>query len=184
MLLYDFKASLGSGSRLYELGVSKRAIKKRIKDALKLSTREINLIYKNVIWQDYARYEPIYRTKGKPWIPYEKNRQLQQLVSGVKTQTLGEFKNITQSLGFAAIFVAACVAVWTACFFSPAFEPIVSEYWQGFAYSWQEVINILTQTYVLGFFNEIAAQIVLGALAVIGWIRCVYERKTRLHVGR
>ena len=88
-------------SRLYELGVSKRAIKKRIKDALKLSTREINLIYKNVIWQDYARYEPIYRTKGKPWIPYEKNRQLQQLVSGVKTQTLGEFKNITQSLGFA-----------------------------------------------------------------------------------
>ena len=88
-------------SRLYELGVSKRAIKKRIKDALKLSTREINLIYKNVIWQDYARYEPIYRTKGKPWIPYEKNKQLQQLVSGVKTQTLGEFKNITQSLGFA-----------------------------------------------------------------------------------
>ena len=88
-------------SRLYELGVSKRAIKKRIKDALKLSTREINLIYKNVIWQDYARYEPIYRTKGKPWIPYEKNRQLQQLVSGIKEQTLGEFKNITQSLGFA-----------------------------------------------------------------------------------
>ena len=88
-------------SRLYELGVSKRAIKKRIKDALKLSTREINLIYKNVIWQDYARYEPIYRTKGKPWIPYEKNRQLQHLVSGIKEQTLGEFKNITQSLGFA-----------------------------------------------------------------------------------
>ena len=88
-------------SRLYELGVSKRVIKKRIKDALKLSTREINLIYKNVIWQDYARYEPIYRTKGKPWIPYEKNRQLQQLVSGIKEQTLGEFKNITQSLGFA-----------------------------------------------------------------------------------
>ena len=88
-------------SRLYELGVSKRAIKKRIKDALKLSTREINLIYKNVIWQDYARYEPIYRTKGKPWIPYEKNRQLQQLVSRIKEQTLGEFKNITQSLGFA-----------------------------------------------------------------------------------
>lgn len=88
-------------SRLYELGVSKRAIKKRIKDALKLSTREINLIYKNVIWQDYARYEPIYRTKGKPWIPYEKNRQLQQLVSGIKEQTLGAFKNITQSLGFA-----------------------------------------------------------------------------------
>ena len=88
-------------SRLYELGVSKRAIKKRIKDALSLSKREINLIYKKVIWEDYARYEPIYRTKGKPWIPFEKNKQLQQLVSGVKTQTLEEFRNITQSLGFA-----------------------------------------------------------------------------------
>lgn len=87
--------------RLYELGVSKRAIKKRIKDALDLTTREINLIYKNVIWQDYARYEPIYKTKGKPWIPFEKNKQLQQLIGGVKEQTKGEFKNITQSLGFA-----------------------------------------------------------------------------------
>ena len=87
--------------RLYELGVSKRAIKKRIKDALDLTTREINLIYKNVIWQDYARYEPIYKTKGKPWIPFEKNKQLQQLIGGVKEQTNGEFKNITQSLGFA-----------------------------------------------------------------------------------
>lgn len=88
-------------SRLYELGVSKRAIKKRIKDALSLSKREINLIYKKVIWEDYARYEPIYRTKGKPWIPFEKNKQLQQLIAGVKEQTSGEFKNITQSLGFA-----------------------------------------------------------------------------------
>ena len=74
-------------SRLYELGVSKRAIKKRIKDALSLSKREINLIYKKVIWEDYARYEPIYRTKGKPWIPFEKNKQLQQLIAGVKEQT-------------------------------------------------------------------------------------------------
>ena len=88
-------------SRLYELGESKRAIKKRIRDALGLTTREINRIYKEVIWQDYARYEPVYRTKGRPWIPFEKNLQLQQLVGAVRTQTLGEFKNITQSLGFA-----------------------------------------------------------------------------------
>ena len=54
-----------------------------------------------MIWQDYARYEPVYRTKGRPWIPFEKNLQLQQLVEGIKKQTLGEFKNITQSLGFA-----------------------------------------------------------------------------------
>lgn len=88
-------------SRLYELGASKRAIKKYIKDTLKLTNREINLIYKNVIWADYAQYEPIYKTKGRPWIPFEKNKPLQQLISGIKEQTKAEFKNITQSLGFA-----------------------------------------------------------------------------------
>ncbi|MBQ7744930.1 MAG: phage minor capsid protein [Ruminococcus sp.] len=88
-------------SRLYELGASKRAIKKHIKDTLKLTNREINLIYKNVIWADYARYEQIYKTKGKPWIPFKKNKPLQQLISGIKEQTKAEFKNITQSLGFA-----------------------------------------------------------------------------------
>ena len=88
-------------------------------------------------------------------------------------------KGMVQSLIYAAIFVVACAGVWTACFFSPAFEPIVSEYWPGFAYAWQEVINILTQTYVLGFFNEIAAQVILGALALIGWVRCAYEPRMR-----
>lgn len=88
-------------SRLYELGVSKRAIKKHIKDTLALSTREINRIYRDVISEDYARYEPIYKTKGKPWIPFEKNSQLQQLIKGIREQTNDECNNITQSLGFA-----------------------------------------------------------------------------------
>lgn len=88
-------------------------------------------------------------------------------------------KGVLQSIVFAAVFIIACAAVWTTCFFSPAFDPIVGEYWPGFAYSWQEVINIVTQTYVLGFFNEIAAQVVLGALAIIGWVRCAYERRLR-----
>lgn len=88
-------------SRLYELGVSKRAIKKRIKDTFDLTTREINRIYQDVIWQDYARYEPIYKTKGKPWIPFEKNKQLQQLIKGISEQTNNDCYNITQSLGFA-----------------------------------------------------------------------------------
>lgn len=51
--------------------------------------------------EDYARYEPIYRRLGKSFVPYRENKQLQQLIAGVKEQTSGEFKNITQSLGFA-----------------------------------------------------------------------------------
>lgn len=87
--------------RLYELGASKRAIKKCIKDALKLTTPEINRIYKNVLELGYARYEPIFKKTGRLWIPFDKNDWLKQLIEAAKAQTEGDFFNITQSLGFA-----------------------------------------------------------------------------------
>lgn len=88
-------------SRLYELGVAKEVIRRHIKRTLKLTSEEIERIYSDVLAEDYARYAPIYQRLGKSFVPYRENKQLQQLVSGVKTQTLGEYKNITQSLGFA-----------------------------------------------------------------------------------
>lgn len=88
-------------NRLYELGVAKEVIKRHIKRTLGLTSDEIDRIYSDVIAEDYARYEPIYRQQGKSFIPFEENKQLQQLIGGVKEQTKGEFKNITQSLGFA-----------------------------------------------------------------------------------
>lgn len=83
------------------------------------------------------------------------------------------------SLGAAVLFVLFCMAFWVACFFLPAFSDIVGEYWPSFAYHWQEVINILTQTYVLAFFTEITAQVALGILVVIGWICCAYDKESR-----
>lgn len=88
-------------SRLYELGVAKEVIKRYIKRTLKLTTDEIDGIYSDILAEDYARYEPIYQQQGKSFIPYRENKQLQQLISGIKKQTNGEFQNITQSLGFA-----------------------------------------------------------------------------------
>lgn len=88
-------------SRLYELGVAKEVIKRTVKRALRLTEAEIERIYDDILQEDYARYEPIYRQMGKSFIPYRENEQLQQLVEGIKKQTKGEFKNITQSLGFA-----------------------------------------------------------------------------------
>ena len=87
--------------RLHELGLSKRAIKKYIKDSLKLDSKEINHIYKDVIRQGYERDESLYKYKGKPMIPYKDNNGLQQLITAVTKQTNGELKNITQTLGFA-----------------------------------------------------------------------------------
>lgn len=87
--------------RLHELGESKRAIKKYIKEALNLSPQEINHLFKDVIRKGYAEDEELYKHKGKPYIPFEENLQLQQLITATATQTHNELKNITQSLGFA-----------------------------------------------------------------------------------
>ena len=87
--------------RLYELGNSKRAIKKHIKNVLGLSAQEINHIYKNVLRQGYARNEQLYKVKGKPWIRFEDNQSLQQLIESTISQTNSECYNITNSLGCA-----------------------------------------------------------------------------------
>ena len=88
-------------SRLYELGASKRQIKKYIKDSLDLSTQEVNHLYKDVLRKGYVRNESLYKAKGKSKIRFEDNEPLQQLINAVKKQTNDEFKNITQSMGFA-----------------------------------------------------------------------------------
>ena len=87
--------------RLYELGESKRALKKIIKDAFGFDSKEINHLYKDIIRKGYARDETLYKTKGKPFIPFEKNEALQQYISAIAEQTAETMKNISQSLGFA-----------------------------------------------------------------------------------
>lgn len=88
-------------NRLYELGVSKDEIDSLIQSTLNVSDDEIDRIYDEVVKSGYARNEELYTSKGKEYIPYAENKQLQQLVKAVKNQTKSEFKNITGSLGFA-----------------------------------------------------------------------------------
>ena len=87
--------------RLHELGMSKREIKKQIQESLQLGDKEIDRIYSDVIKTGYQRDSSIYNFKGKNQIPYEENAGLQQLIAAVSAQTNGEFKNITQTMGFA-----------------------------------------------------------------------------------
>lgn len=88
-------------NRLYELGKSKEEIKSYIKSTLNLSDEQIDKVFSNVISSGYARDKSLYDAVGKSFIPYEDNLQLQQLVDSMITQTKGELKNITGSLGFA-----------------------------------------------------------------------------------
>lgn len=88
-------------NRLYELGVSKDEIDNLIQSTLDVSDDEIDRIYDEVVKSGYARNEELYTGKGKEYIPYAENKQLQQLVKAVKNQTKSEYRNITGSLGFA-----------------------------------------------------------------------------------
>lgn len=87
--------------RMNELGKSKEEIKQYIQDVLKLTDDEVNSIYDDVIKSGYSRNADIYKAVGASFIPYSENKELQQLVFALKEQTNGEFKNITNSLGFA-----------------------------------------------------------------------------------
>lgn len=86
--------------RLYQMGETKESIKKYIQQALQLSDSEVEMIYSDALKSGYARDEALYNALGKEFIPYEDNLQLQQLIAGVKRQTRGELKNITQTMGF------------------------------------------------------------------------------------
>lgn len=88
-------------NRLYELGVSKDEIDSLIQSTLDVSDDEIDRIYDEVVKSGYARDEEFYTSKGKEYISYAENKQLQQLVKAVKNQTKSEYRNITGSLGFA-----------------------------------------------------------------------------------
>lgn len=87
--------------RLKELGMAKEEISSYIREALKLSDEEIEKLYSDVIEAGYARDEKIYKATGKKFIPFKKNKELQQLIKATIEQTKGDLNNITQSLGFA-----------------------------------------------------------------------------------
>ncbi len=86
--------------RLYELGKCKKDIKEEIQKSLKLSDEEIDRVFSDVIKAGYARDDTLYKAMGQSIIPYEKNRELQQLVSAVNMQAKEDCRNITDSLGF------------------------------------------------------------------------------------
>jgi hypothetical protein len=87
--------------RLTQLGESKEHIKKYIQEALKLSDKEIEVLYSKAIEEGYIRSETLYKATGKKFIPFKNNQELQQLIKATVVQTKEDIKNITQSLGFA-----------------------------------------------------------------------------------
>ena len=87
--------------RLMQLGESKEKIKKWIKNALEATDEEIERIFSDEVYEQYYKYKRFYDPFGSGQIPFEKNLELQALITAVKVQTKESFRNITNSLGFA-----------------------------------------------------------------------------------
>ena len=57
-------------------------------------------LYDKVIDWEYVRNKDIYEQINAEFIPYEENRQLQQITDAIIQQCLEDLENVTKSLGF------------------------------------------------------------------------------------
>ena len=87
-------------NRLRILGYSSEDIEREIKKTLDASYPEIFELYDKVIDWEYVRNKDIYEQINAEFIPYEENRQLQQITDAVIQQSLEDLENVTKSLGF------------------------------------------------------------------------------------
>ncbi len=88
-------------TRLKQLGESQENIEKWIKEALEISDKELEQMFSETAYEEYYGHKPAYENRNIEQIPFEENKELQQLITAVETQTKETFENITNSLGFA-----------------------------------------------------------------------------------
>ena len=91
----------GQIRQMIQLGESAENIKKGIREALEITNDELEKIFSDTVYEQYYGYKRVYDTFGIKQIPFTENLELQALLVAVKAQTKLEFRNITNSMGFA-----------------------------------------------------------------------------------
>lgn len=87
-------------NRLQIIGYSSEDIEKLVKTTLNLSYPEVFELYDKVIDWEYVRNKDIYEQVNAEYIPYEDNKELQQLTEGFIKQSNDDLRNVTKSMGF------------------------------------------------------------------------------------
>lgn len=87
-------------NRLRILGHSSEDIEKMLKETLEVSYPQMFELYDKVIDWEYVRNKDMYEQINAEYIPYEENKELQQITDALIRQTDADLQNITQSLGF------------------------------------------------------------------------------------
>lgn len=87
-------------NRLKIIGYSSEDIEKMLKTTLNKSYLEMFELYDKVINWEYVRNKDLYEQVNAEYIPFEKNKHLNQAINGIAQQSLEDLENITRSLGF------------------------------------------------------------------------------------
>lgn len=87
--------------RMVQLGESEINVKKWIQEALEVTDKEIESIFSDDVYEQYYGYKRVYEETDRRQIPFTENLELQALLESVRAQTKAEFRNLTNSLGFA-----------------------------------------------------------------------------------
>ena len=87
-------------NRLKIIGYSSEDIEKMLKTTLNKSYPEMFELYDKVINWEYVRNKDLYEQVNAEYIPFEKNKHLNQAINGIAQKSLEDLENITRSLGF------------------------------------------------------------------------------------
>lgn len=87
-------------NRLKIIGYSSEDIEKMLKTTLNKSYPEMFELYDKVINWEYVRNKDLYEQVNAEYIPFEKNKHLNQAINGIAQQSLEDLEIITRSLGF------------------------------------------------------------------------------------
>lgn len=86
--------------RLLKSGADVRKINKQIATLTGLQAKEIKRIIKVVAQDAYVDVKPYYDYRHLSYIPFEKNAQLQRIVTSIANQTAGTYENLAQAQAF------------------------------------------------------------------------------------
>lgn len=82
---------------LVQMGSDIRLINEELAKLTNLQVRDIKSLIKQVAIEDYIDAKPFYDYRNKSFIPYNDNKELQQLVNAIANQTADTYINISNS---------------------------------------------------------------------------------------
>lgn len=85
---------------LYQRGVDVKKINKEIARLTGLQVQDIKRLIKRVAMDSYQDAKPYYDYRHKPYIPFEENEPLRQVVNAIAKETADEYINMSKAQAF------------------------------------------------------------------------------------